>query len=287
MKKQSDTNKIKLGTYDAFNDATAWDDKTSQQWVDILNVRASSPDQVRLRERLIQLADLSKGDTAIEIGCGTGALLCDIAKEVGNNGRVIGIEPQPAFAQSAIHNLSMAGYGKISEVLIESADKLSLESQSAAVCFAQSVLIHLPDDILQKTLLEMIRTVRQGGRVISVDQDGDTWIIDHPNRDLTRRIVQFNSDQRYADGWTGRRLRRFFLKAGLINVDVQAWPHIDTEPESYLYSMAMRIAEAASEAGAISTSEYDAWVHQLHESALANNFFSSINFYICTGIRPF
>jgi len=285
MKKQPDSQNVDLGTYDAFNDVTSWDDNTSQQWVDILNTRAASPDQNKLRKRLIQVANLREGDTAVEIGCGTGALLCDLAKAVGPNGRVIGIEPQPALAQSAIQNLSLAGFEAGSEVIIESADHLSIESGLVSACIAQTVLIHLPDNILQKALSEMIRAVRRGGKIISVDQDGDTWTIDHPNRNLTRRIVHFNSDQRYADGWTGRRLRRFFRQAGLTNVDVQVWTHIDLEADSYLFIMAIRIAKAAAEAGVISDSECDEWVQQLKEVASVNNFFSSINFYTCCGVR--
>jgi ubiquinone/menaquinone biosynthesis C-methylase UbiE len=67
-------------------------------------------------------------------------------------------------------------------------------------------LIHVPGDILPQLFAEVKRVLKPGGRFISVDQDGNTWIIDHPQRTLTRKITQFNSDYRYADGWTGRYL---------------------------------------------------------------------------------
>jgi ubiquinone/menaquinone biosynthesis C-methylase UbiE len=274
-----------LGFHDTFKDATSWDDETAKQWVDALNLRAISQDQVRLRARLIELAKLRRGDTVVEVGCGTGALLCELANSVSPGGRVIGIEPQPFLAESASQRLADAGYKVNSEVRNESANQLSLKSESAAACLAQTVLIHLPDEILLQSLLEMIRVVQRGGRVLSVDQDGDTWVIDHPNRHLTRRIVRFNSDQRYADGWTGRRLRRFFRQAGLSNVEIHAWPHVDIESDSYLFSMAKRLAGAAAEVGVISESEHLDWVRQLHESALAGHFFSSINYYACVGVR--
>lgn len=148
-------------------------------------------------------------------------------------------------------------------------------------------LIHLPQDVLEQTLAEMVRVVRRdgSGRVVSCDQDGDTWAIDHPDRELTRRIIRFNSDQRYADGWTGRKLHRFFRAAGLKNVQVETLVHVDTEKSSYLFGMAERIANAAAEAGEISVEESLKWIEQLNESAAAGNFFSSINYYICVGIR--
>jgi len=274
-----------LGVHDAFKDVISWDEDTAKRWVDILNLRASSQDQIKLRARLIQLAKLRPADTVVEIGSGTGALLCDLANSVGPGGRVIGIEPQPFLAKAACERLADAGYETISEVRNESAHELSLESESAAVCLAQTVLIHLSEKIMLQSLSEMIRVVQRAGRVLSVDQDGDTWVIDHPNRDLTRRIVRFNSDQRYADGWTGRRLRRLFCQTGLGNVEVHAWSHVDTEIDSYLFGTATRLASAAAAIGVISESEHLDWVQQLHEIAAAGHFFSSMNYYACVGVR--
>lgn len=122
--------------------------------------------------------------------------------------------------------------------------------------------------------------------MLSVDQDGDTWIIDHPDRELTRHIVRFNSDQRYADGWRGRQLRRLFLEAGLVYVQVHCWVHIDTDASSYLFGMAERLAFAASEAGVVDKEEAIRWIHDLRDLAVQGKFFSSMNYYACVGVRP-
>ncbi len=274
-----------LGAHDAFRDVGSWDEGTSKQWVDALDLRAAAPDQIRLRTHLVELATLHAGDTAVEVGCGTGALLCDLARSVSPGGRVIGVEPQPALAAAAAQRLLDAGYGADGEVRRESAHQLSLETGSAAACMAQTVLVHLPEETLQRALREMIRVTRPRGRVISVDQDGDTWVIDHPDRELTRRIVRFNSDQRYADGWTGRRLRRFFRHAGLTKVEVRVWTHVDVTADSYLFGMARRLAGAAAQAGVISAPEHHEWTGRLHDAASAGDFFSSIGYYACVGIR--
>lgn len=272
-----------LGTYDAFKDATSWDEKNARMWVDALNLRAVSPDQIALRKRLVNLANLQLGDTAVEIGSGTGALLGDLSRAVGASGKAIGIEPQIVLAEAARVRISNENLSAI--VQTESAEKLSIESETAAACLAQTVLIHLPPDVLRRTLSEMARIVRRGGRVISCDQDGDTWTIDHPDREMTRRIIKFNSDQRYADGWTGRRLRRLFTAAGLKEVKVETLVHTDTENSSYLFGMAERITNAAVEAGEIELNECQKWLGQLNEQATNGDFFSSINYYICVGVR--
>ena len=275
---------LPLGTYDAFKNTVSWDAETAQMWVDALNLRANSADQIALRKRLVKLAKLKSGDTAIEIGSGTGALLCDLSRAVGESGKAIGIEPQNALANAALKRISAENLS--ATIKTESAEKLSIESETAAACLAQTVLIHLPPDVLQQTLSEMARVVRCGGRVISCDQDGDTWTINHPDREMTRRIIKFNSDQRYADGWTGRRLRRLFRAAGLRGVKVETLVHTDTEKSSYLFGMAQRIANAAAEAGEIELKQCQKWLAQLNEPATNGDFFSSINYYICVGVRP-
>jgi len=274
-----------LGAHDAFKNAAAWDSETSQMWVAALNLRATATDQIALRRQLVSLANLKHGDLAVEVGCGTGALLCDLARAVGASGQVVGVEPQTALAEAARQKIAAKGFSEIATVKNESAEHLSVESETAAACLAQTVLIHLPEQFLQNALAEMARVVRRAGRVVSCDQDGDTWTIDHPDRELTRRIVRFNSDQRYADGWTGRRLRRLFRGAGLHRIEVQTLVHTDTDKSSYLFGMAERIAKAAEEVGAITSVECQAWLEQLNESAAQDNFFSSINYYICAGTR--
>ena len=285
MKTGWDATRVRLEDYFDRTAFDAWAALTSDAPVSKIRqtVRAGRED---MRNMLLSwLPEDLSGRRILDAGCGTGALLCDLAAAVGPGGRVIGVEPQTALAHAASQRLTAAGYEPVSEVRNESAHMLSLETGSAAACLAQTVLIHLPDEMLQEALREMIRVVRPGGRVVSVDQDGDTWVIDHPDRELTRRIVRFNSDQRYADGWTGRRLRRFFRQAGLSDVEVHTRTHVDTAIDSYLYGMALRVAGSAAEAGTISEAERSEWVRQLHELASAGDFFSSITSFACVGTR--
>lgn len=274
-----------LGTNDPFRDLETWDEHTARFWMEALEQRAVAADQRRLRTRLIQLAGIQTGDTVIEVGCGTGALLADLTRAVRPGGHAIGIEPQPVFAEATRQRLLREGLASAAEVRTARAEHLDLLNAQATACLAQTVFIHLPADALQQTLAAMVRAVRHGGRVLSVDQDGDSWVIDHPERELTRRIARFNSDQRYADGWRGRQLRRLFLETGLVHVEVHCWVHSDTDASSYLFGMAERLALAASEAGVVDREEAIRWIDDLRDLAAQGHFFSSINYYACVGVR--
>jgi SAM-dependent methyltransferase len=276
--------KTRLGALDPYADETSWSAETAEFWIHALEARSASPDQFRMREFVIHNAGLTQGAVAVEIGCGVGALICDLARAVPG-GRVIGVEPQPALGLVA--RRKKTANAQCSCVVLEaSAEDLPLQANTVHLCIEQTVLIHLPKSTAMQGLQEMFRVVRPRRCVMSVDHDADTWAIDHSDRDLTRAIVRFNSDQRFADGWRGRQLRSMFLEVGLVDVETHPWVHVDTGRESYLFVLAERISNAAVDGAFISNKERDGWMRELPKQADRGRFFSSMNFNICRGTKP-
>jgi hypothetical protein len=66
----------------------------------------------------------------------------------------------------------------------------------------------------------MIRVTKPGGRIVVIDPDWDTMIVEAPDRDLTRRIIDNFVDQLVLNPWCGRESYKFFQEAGLKNVVV-------------------------------------------------------------------
>jgi SAM-dependent methyltransferase len=227
---------------------------------------------------------VESGESVVEVGCGTGAMLIELAQTVGKKGRVLGVEPQPGLAIDARRRIASAGVGSFCSVIEEHGQALSFDDESVDVALTQTVLTHLPIDDVHATLAEMVRITKLGGRVTAVEQDCDTWTIDHPDRSLTRAIVAFNNDERSADGWRGRQLPRLFTEAGL---DARATIHtqVDTSRGSYLFALCERIVEASADAGAIKNQEAASWLRTLTEQAERGCFFSTINYVICVGTR--
>ena len=118
----------------------------------------------------------------------------------------------------------------------------------------------------------------------SINTDNGVKCIQTRLKGCEDKIVQFNSDYRYADGWTGRYLRRIFKQNGFKEVHVTNWTHSDTESESFLHLMARRIANAAAAQDHISKEECQKWIEDLDKQALEGNFFSSIGYFCCQGV---
>ena len=272
-----------LGDHDVFRNVARWAESVASDWAAALELRASAEDQRTIRRRMLARVGLRPGDTVVEIGCGVGFLLADCAAAVSPGGCVIGVEPQPVFATRARERLSALSCDCRTEVREDSADALGIPGGVGDACLAQTTLIHLPELALMTAIREMVRVTKPGGHVLSVDQDADTWVIDHPDRDTTRQIVRFNSDQRFADGWTGRRLRRLFKASGLANITVETWSHVDTEKSSYLFGSCVRLATAAADTGHITREQCETWLRSLTEGADRGEFFSSMTYFAVMG----
>ena len=199
----------------------------------ILEQRAGAEDQVRLRAALIEMAQIAAGQTVLEVGSGTGALLMDLALAVGPEGRAIGIEPQSHLATTARAHLNAHGVATWSEVYPGRAEALTLTDSTVDLSVAQTVFLHLTDETRARALAEMIRVTKPGGQVLTIDQDMSTFVVYHPDGQITARLLQANLSN-YEQPAMGRLCRASFLDAGLQDVRVQVIVQAETGPDAFL-----------------------------------------------------
>src|SRR3989442_12572848 len=58
-----------------------------------LEARGRTPAHARLRRRFLRFVPVGPGDRVLEVGCGTGVVVRDLAALVGRRGEVVGIDP--------------------------------------------------------------------------------------------------------------------------------------------------------------------------------------------------
>jgi ubiquinone/menaquinone biosynthesis C-methylase UbiE len=119
----------------------------------------------RLRQKAVQRLVLLPGETALEIGCGTGRnlpLLCDA---VGDEGQVIGVDASSGMLARAQQWVT-AQHRQNVRLLQQDAAELSLPGQVDAALFSLSYSV-LPDreTVLHKTW----EALRPGGRLVVMD----------------------------------------------------------------------------------------------------------------------
>ena len=226
-----------------------------------LERRAEAADEGSARRDYLDRLGIAAGERVLDVGCGSGVVTRDIARRVAPGGVAVGLDPSPAFLAIARERVNAAGLGALVEFRQGDARALPFGDGEFDVALAATVLAHVPEG--ERAIPEMARVVREGGRVGIFDFDGDSIIISHPDRALTRRIVIAASDHAAVNGWLARQLPGLLVAAGLRNVQVRAFMPLERDPSGFYATMAKRAAEVAAEAGEITDAERCRWLGEL------------------------
>jgi ubiquinone/menaquinone biosynthesis C-methylase UbiE len=120
-----------------------------------------------LRQKTVDLARIQPGETVLDVGCGTGTLVMEVARRVGRAGRVAGIDPGRqqivrARAKAARRNVPI-------EFQIGVIEQLAFPDQTFDVVFSTLMMHHLPAPLKRQGLAEIARVLKPGGRLIIAD----------------------------------------------------------------------------------------------------------------------
>jgi ubiquinone/menaquinone biosynthesis C-methylase UbiE len=102
--------------------------------------------------------------------------------------------------------------------VLRDADRLDFPAATFDGCRADRVFHHLERP--EQALAELVRVARPGARVVTVEPDFETGIVDAPDPALTRRLLNLNCDSD-RNGWMGRHMRALFRAAGLVEVAIE------------------------------------------------------------------
>jgi ubiquinone/menaquinone biosynthesis C-methylase UbiE len=179
-------------------------------FLDAVNALA---DMQSIKQLMISQLELRSGLQVLDVGCGVGDDVRDLASFIGDSGRVVGVDFSGAMIVEAKKRYSTA---KLPIEFVEGdAQHLTFPDASFDRCRTERMLMHLDDP--EQALAEMVRVVRPGGKVVVFDFDWDTLFIDSPYKETTRKFVREYSDG-LKHGWIGRRLPRLFQAARLTEI---------------------------------------------------------------------
>lgn len=105
-------------------------------------------------------ADLSEGDTVVDLGSGAGNDVFIARRIVGKSGHVIGIDMAEEMIEKARKNNQKLGYDNV-EFRVGDIEDLPLDDESADVVVSNCVLNLVPDK--EKAFAEIFRVLKSGG----------------------------------------------------------------------------------------------------------------------------
>jgi ubiquinone/menaquinone biosynthesis C-methylase UbiE len=123
----------------------------------------------RFREQLLRPARLQRGESVLDVGCGTGTLAI-IAKHGVGTGAVHGVDASPEMITRARHKAQRARVDVGFHVA--SADALPFPDDHFDIALSTVMLHHLPRAVRVAAVREMRRVLKPSGRVLLVDFAG-------------------------------------------------------------------------------------------------------------------
>ncbi|MBF2026778.1 MAG: class I SAM-dependent methyltransferase [Oscillatoriales cyanobacterium C42_A2020_001] len=234
------------------------------------------------KQKTFDLLQLVEGETVLEVGCGTGEDAIALAKRVGKTGRVVAIDHSQVMLDQAI--ASTKELQLLIEFIRAEAQQLPFADKTFDAARVDRTLQHISEP--ERVVAEMTRVVRSGGRIVAMEPDWETFIVDSEKHAVTRKLLNFWCDS-FPTGWVGRDLPKYFHHEGLT--------HIQTSPETLViqqFDLADQVfdlvqtAHRAGEIGVVSQQEANEWLAELRYLDQVGEFFCSFTGFVVSGKKP-
>ena len=249
-----------------------------------LEARGRTPAQARLRRRFLKFVPVKARDRVLEVGCGTGVVVRDLAAMVGRRGEVVGVDASRRLLERA--RALCRETARATRVALRVADgaRLPFAAGRFDAALAITVILHVADPL--RVAREMARVTRPGGRVGLQDQDFGVVAVTHPDRALTERIMRGVAERVYEEPHSGRRLPGLLRAAGLADVRLLTDVYQDTTLEPWTKTFLERRAERAVRFGIVNVATAERWLDGFTEVVAADAFVLTLNYYGAVGVRP-
>jgi len=167
-----------------------------------------------IRSEAIALLGLHRGDTVLDVGCGTGLSFEALHRRVGRKGRIVGIEQCPEMMARARSRVQEHGWPGVDLVCAPaSAARVPVQADAA--------LFHFTHDILREeaAIANVLSYLKRGARVVAAGlQWAPPWMWPTNGFVLLAAIYSVTSLEGLGNPWDrlARHLRDFEVRTTLM-----------------------------------------------------------------------
>ncbi|QKZ16264.1 methyltransferase domain-containing protein [Streptomyces chartreusis] len=234
----------------------------------VLDAADRIPSAARLRARSYELLSLVPGSTVVDVGCGAGRAVAEMAER---GVHAVGVDPSPWMLAAARERWPEAEFREAG------AEDLPFADRSVRGYRADKVFHVLEEP--GRAVAEARRILCPGGRIVLVGQDWDAIMIDSDDAALTRTIVHARADL-LGSPRAGRQYRSLLLAGGFADVTVEVHTSVFTTP--VMLSLVARLAESACADEAVDRDQADQWLAEQRRRAEAGRFLVAIPFFVAS-----
>ncbi|MGH2495895.1 MAG: methyltransferase domain-containing protein [Ktedonobacteraceae bacterium] len=182
------------------------------------------------REQMIRDLRLKKGSYVVDAGCGPGLWTPLLARAIGRQGRITGVDISPAALITAQQRSQEQWYQHRVQYKQGVLEQLPVRRGSADVIFSANVSQYLPDPI--GTFAAMGQYLKQDGQLIIKDIDFGTMRFYNIDPTLQARVLQareqweqqrVDAGYAYEDSWVGSKLAAYMRAAGYTEIEEKSY----------------------------------------------------------------
>ncbi|MFE6863752.1 methyltransferase domain-containing protein [Nocardia sp. NPDC057668] len=250
-----------------------FDREGQDQLVDVHDLQAALPGIRRLRNWAHDALATRAGESAVDIGSGTGSEVIRFAEAVGATGTAVGVEPDPRLLTAAERRAAQTG----STAAFVSGDAYGLPfgSDSFDVALCERVFQHLTSPA--RAVGEIARVLKPGGRVVVMDSDWGTAIVHPGDRQVVGKVIE-TMIAGTTNPFAGRRLAGQLSAAGLVVDDIGSHALIQ-DGGIGAGALVARIADLSVARGSITQEQRDQLIADLEAGAQSGDIHLSVTIF--------
>jgi len=243
-----------------------------------------TPDVVAQRARVLEMLLPKLGEHILDIGVGPGLLAYDLARLVGDKGRVVGLDN--AGAMVALARTRLAGLQQ-AECVEGQATELALANGSFDAAVSTQVYEYVAD--MPRALGELHRVLKPGGRALILDTDWRS-VVWHSSDNARMERVLAVWDDHLANPHLPATLGPLMQRAGFTIRRVEIVPMLSShyQPASFAAGI-MRAIHGFTRTNAarrgLDAQEVQAWFDDQQQLIAQGAFFFSVNRYVFVGTK--
>ena len=228
---------------------------------------------------LLEQLALGRARAALDVGCGPGIDIPEMARLMPDGAHVSGVDISEAMIAEAGRRI--AGLGARLSLRTGDAADLPYPDQAFDACRAATVLQHVQDPA--RVIREMARVTTPGGRVGVLEFDQETAFGDHPDTETTRVILDTFASA-MVQGRMGRQLPRWLRAAGL--TDVTVTPVVNLASPQFFRAVIGDHVARLQDQGILTSQRASQWWAELDAWAQAGDFLAGAVVFVAAATRP-
>ncbi|MDF2477251.1 MAG: ubiquinone biosynthesis protein UbiE [Sphingobacterium sp.] len=211
-----------------------------------------------------------------DLGCGTGMDAVNLAKMLGKDVQVIGVDHD-----AALINHAKSGSREINNVNFVQGEVYQLDFENEAVSGVrmERLVQHLTDP--QSMFREVYRILGKGQPLVIVETIWNSLTFYTQHVTIEAKICQYLTEEKVYNGWAGNKLTADLLANGFLQVQLQTLCMVTrSKEEANRYLFLDKILMEMIEKDKLSQSEFDDFHRTINQLDEAGCFLVSMNLVI-------